>query len=416
MRNMYFREQDTIRVGSTSQLSISDVNAIQNISRRLTKNLSKPTHNGLKFQQYCGIVSTGEMVIELLPKIDPKIHTVEQSRGILVAMLSRVGELMPMPEHYKKCRSSCPSLLDVVSQDFCNKILASFADISYEHRAEKAGNVPTVRGRMEFLSHLKIDSVNSSSFLCRYDKEDVNNDYNKALKFILRTLHKQPVSDVTRSKITRMLNFFNDVSDCRFSSRQLKLISRDPKVSKWKCIFKRASELVEGAPLGGGGRVPTDLTLLFNMNALFQNVVTRCVMIRCKELSNGGLVVKLPVESRSLTESAFTMRPDIAISRSGGKVVLVLDAKWKQLNRRSKTCGISMSDINQLIVYALGYQCNSASVIFPASSTFSSHDCKDFSISINPPVVVEVVALDLDSLSFSGDVGSKLENTILTLR
>ena len=68
---------------------------------------------------------------------------------------------------------------------------------------------------------------------------------------------------------------------------------------------------------------------------------------------------------------AFSMKPDVSLL-SGGKVALVLDAKWKSIDatRDHPKHRISQDDLYQLHAYGARYGCNAVALVYPRNLLF----------------------------------------------
>ena len=70
---------------------------------------------------------------------------------------------------------------------------------------------------------------------------------------------------------------------------------------------------------------------------------------------------------------AFFMKPDVSLL-FGGKVALILDAKWKQIDatRDHPKHGISQDDLYQLHAYGAKYGCKAVALVYPKNRTFTA--------------------------------------------
>lgn len=109
--------------------------------------------------------------------------------------------------------------------------------------------------------------------------------------------------------------------------------------------------------------------MLFDMNQLFQSCLGS-VLDGC--LPPGyQLRMERPRYFLSLDHTGhrrFQMKPDFCIM-SQGRVVAVIDAKWKRLAPASTkgTWGIQQGDMYQLHAYATAYDCSRVALWYPAN-------------------------------------------------
>ncbi len=112
------------------------------------------------------------------------------------------------------------------------------------------------------------------------------------------------------------------------------------------------------------------------MEAVFEAYVTR----HLSRQLNSSLTLKTQARSHHLVEHReqnwFQLKPDFLV-RQSGKDILVLDAKWKLLDRGkmngSEKYGLSQSDFYQLQAYGVSYLDGVGDVvlIYPKTDEFS---------------------------------------------
>ena len=81
--------------------------------------------------------------------------------------------------------------------------------------------------------------------------------------------------------------------------------------------------------------------------------------------------------------SLFELIPDMRLVDSRGKVTMILDAKWKELDHSSKNRGIKREDIYQLLVYGGKYGCQELRLIYPDVSLKSGEQGHFEKFSVN---------------------------------
>lgn len=106
--------------------------------------------------------------------------------------------------------------------------------------------------------------------------------------------------------------------------------------------------------------------LLFDMNVLFEEYIARQAQAAFRA---PGKQVVLQGPRRHLARSvtggpAFQLQPDIVV-REGGRPVLVIDTKWKKLDRRSTREGVSSADAYQMHAYATRYDVRQVVLLYP---------------------------------------------------
>ena len=411
MRKLTFRERESVPIDREGGLALEEAKEIQGVADRLDIELSSLSSNCLRFGKYCGIVEASGVIVELLPKVDPKIHSEKESQGVLVSMLSQVGELDVKFSDYDILSSSDIHLLDIIIDDFCKKIKTLLRNVPPSVGSEKRESVRSVRGRIDIMEQSRVGLQGGGGVPCIFDSQDVDSDHNKVIKAVLWILHRHAKNSSTRRNITTLLHNFSLVSNESFSSSEVNSLRFDRATDIWRPVFERSARFLSGYTGDLYNRNSTGLTLLFNMEAIFEKVVGRCIRKKCHDASNGQLVANAPGIKMNLSKEAFRLEPDITIHHADC-VVMIIDVKWKTVRGRGSSLGVRSSDIYQANAYASGYVCGFVSLVFPSSSSSPPGVLKKYKLETAEAPTIEIVLIDIIPLSHSGSVGVCLDSIV----
>jgi 5-methylcytosine-specific restriction enzyme subunit McrC len=64
-------------------------------------------------------------------------------------------------------------------------------------------------------------------------------------------------------------------------------------------------------------------------------------------------------------QKAFQLVPDLLFTSPSGKPVLVIDTKYKQLDRSRRSLGVSEGDVYQMLAYATRLECPQTLLLYP---------------------------------------------------
>lgn len=411
MKKLTFRERDSVPIDREGGLSLEEAKEIQGVADRLDIALSSLNSSCLRFGQYCGIVEASGLIVELLPKIDPIIHSTKESQGILVSMLSQVGELDVKFSDYDLLKSPDIHLLDIFIDDFCNKVNTTLRKISPGVETEKREGVLFLRGRINLVKQSRAGLQGGYETPCIFDDQDIDSDHNRVIKSMLHVLLRHTENISTRKNISTLLNSFHAVSEKHFSSNEINSLRFSKETGIWKPIFERASAFLRGYNGNLNSRSSTGLTLLFNMEKLFENVVGLCIKKRCHDSSNGYLVANVPGTRKCLSERAFRLKPDITIHYASC-VIMIIDVKWKKVGGSGSSVGVKSPDVYQATAYASSYACGLVSLVFPSSSLAPPGIVEQYKLETSEAPTIKIISIDIISLSRSGNVGACLDSII----
>lgn len=414
MRRLTFRERETVSIGPADEISEFEADGIAKIAGRLPPGVITWGHRSLKFGPFCGVLQTGQLAIEILPKIDHGSDSSEAMRGLLVAMLARAGELGAKRVGDASLRQQHRHLLDVFIEDFCSVVKSALRGGAIACYSEKTENLNAIRGRLELTEHLRANAFDRSHLLCRFDERSIDNAYNQALKAVLRVLLGFALSPRTRATLAGFLHRFEAVAERRITSRDIDALRFDRTIRHWQPVFMRARGLLSGLypDVRTGGA--SGSALLFNMEKLFETVLGLRVRDACQMHGEGRLSVALQGPVKKLATTGFQLRPDITI-QSGAKSIAILDAKWKRLDLSEPNSGVSSSDAYQMNAYASRYRCNRLALVYPSSEKCLPGGVSTFALMTEGRPMLEVFAVDVSELAFGSDIPRGLEKLVSEL-
>ena len=405
MKQITHRERDELSFGPGYQITAGEAFALANINLSPIKGVLSLERKVIRFGPFCGVLHAHDVMIELLPKIDAGYDTDEDARGLLVGLLRAAGKVRPLKSGRAMLGQQKTHLLDIFILDFCVEVQAALQRGVIFRYAERAENLPAIRGRLQLTEHLRRNAFDQSKLYCRFDDRVVDNSFNRALKAVLHMLLTRSVGARAKSAVATLLHRFDEVGYHPGAAKNIDDLIFDRTNEHWRPVFRQAAWLVKGlfSDLRLGSVQGS--SLIFNMEKLFEEAIGRRLV---RENRGNRWRIQLQGPQRFLAESAFGLRPDITVW-DGERIVSILDAKWKWLNKNKSHMGVSNSDVYQMTVYASRYRCNQLVLIFPATKDCPAGFTTSFNLQIPEPARIHVVAVDLRELAFSDDLPRGLE-------
>jgi 5-methylcytosine-specific restriction enzyme subunit McrC len=356
----------------------------------------------LKFTQFCGVVSIGSVILEVLPKI----AAVAQARSVLIRMLSVTGQLTTTEQSVRsKLGLQTYCLLDCFIKDFCDQL---------DHRLRQGGpiqrykeqveDLTTVRGRIELGDQLRHNARRLHFVRCRYELRTIDNAFNQVIRTVLRKILPLTLNSEVRRRVNEILLKFDGVADVQRSAKDAAAIVVDRTIAQWTSIFEICVLLLRGIfpDVRGGGQ--DALGLLFDMNKLFEAYVAVLVR-RCAEGTGATVRVQGPLAylaSDEASKAVVRLRPDISVMDRDGRLTLIIDAKWKELGEQQERAPQpSPADIYQMSAYATRYQCPRLMLVYPGDSMRPSGRIKRFTL-MNIPSDIDIALLDIQAAVANG--------------
>ena len=354
----------------------------------------------VRFAQYCGVIGLGRDTIEVLPKIYGKGDVPEAGRRVLLRMLYLARHMRISPVGAAGIDLQRHHLLDVFIRHFCEELFAQLrkgALLRYVHRED---NLPVLRGRLLIDRQLKLNSGRPERLYCAFDELVEDNIYNQYIKCALKVVHGQARSLPAKRPATELLYRFDGVRDRRPEEcRDWKLPERrDAK--RFESVFRQCGWFLRGLGQDVRAGERESLSVLFNMNRLFEEFIV--VKLR-KETHSCGFRVRAQGPQRYLTREAdgadrFLMKPDITFLNPEGRVLAVLDTKWKVLDSDADKYGILQGDLYQMVAYGTRYRCPNLTLVYPKQGRIRRDEIELRVPETDPEMRITVRFVDLERL------------------
>ena len=124
MRRLTLCERDSLPIGTDEGLSEAEAGEFAKIQPSLPAGSLTWQHRAVRFGPFCGVLRAGNVMVELLPKIDAGQDRGDGPRGLLVAMLRATGNFGVSSAGKSTLGQQRMHLLDQFILDFCTRVSA----------------------------------------------------------------------------------------------------------------------------------------------------------------------------------------------------------------------------------------------------------------------------------------------------
>lgn len=360
MRTIKLFEHQTLRLGKDDQgveFSQAHLESLARFSEKHQDQFFSLVHNGVKFSSYVGVLRVGDLQIEILPKAD-KLTDIDADKGkwheALVYMLrecrfvklSRIANASLLLQH--------ASILDL----FIEVFLAETEELCHQglikRYQQKEENHFKYKGKILFNEQIKHNIIHQERMYSRYQSYDANHLVNQILFCALKII---PFITNTRQlldRCTQLLLFYPPVDEIRITHKHFDRIVLDRKTRRYQLALEIARLLLLNYSQDFKGGSNNVLSLLFDMNELFEEFIYR-QLVKLQAIHH--ISVKRQ-QSRRFWEQR-SIRPDILVEIEGQR--LVLDTKWKVLEQNTP----SDADLKQMYAYNHLFKAKHSILIYP---------------------------------------------------
>lgn len=237
-------------------------------------------------------------------------------------------------------------------------------------------NIRHFKGKLALKQHLRSNLIDKSRFYCTYHKLSMNNTINRTIRYTLKLLKKHntlPLLQEFNAYDNKLKEF--GVSDYPVTIKEIDAISFNKMTKPYKDVINICKLIIEnhdGKKTNYTDK-PNGLSYLIDIAELWEMYLLKLLQRHLSEyqiyspnIGQGDFL---------LDENARNIRPDIIIEKDG-KVIMIIDAKYKKYSQIGKNASISGSvsreDLYQMCTYLYHYGNQENNIVGIFVSPFSN--------------------------------------------
>ena len=367
MKTITLFEHETLSISNredSNTLSISEVEALDKAQKAIgVRAFNWKSNRQIKAGHNVGVIAANSVRIEILPKISGK--DIQQSRGTLMRMLSAALNIPIHAGSITDLGNQNHDILEILIVLFAERLLVQSRRGLISRYVQKKDDLYKLRGKLNTIRQFTQNASAPQRLACEYEEFSADQPLNQLLLCAVHELKNYSRHHKTQRLLLEVESHFFGVSLVSKQEALLKPIRIDRSNSHWAVIEHLARLLLQSCFQTLHTGKQKGLSLLFDMNRLFEAYVTRLAR---KSLCPLGYSVRSQSPVRNLALShietkCFYTKPDLHVQL--GSQIFVLDAKWKRIDRSKANFGISQSDAYQMYAYAQIYRAESVILIYP---------------------------------------------------
>ena len=315
---------------------------------------------GIKFNQYVGVLQVGNLLLQIHPKADQSDKTYRW-KGVLLQMLKACGRLKAQTAGSARVKKQNLNLLEVYFEYFLREVEYLIHRGLIKKYRRHTRNVTALKGKLEFAGNIRHNLVHKERFYTTHQVYDHNHVLHQilaeALKIVAQFTRTTSLSDLCR----RIELSFPEVESLKVTATLLENFQTDRKSAP----YQRALELARLIILNYSPDIRHGskkmIALLFDMNELWEEYILRQLKKYTQNHPQLGWTVS-GQESKVFYGQYRRIRPDIVLRKTDeqGTHIIIIDTKWK---RPGSASGIE--DLRQLYTYARFWQAEKVVLLYP---------------------------------------------------
>lgn len=316
------------------------------------------TNNGVKFNNYVGVIQIGSLTIEVLPKAD-KYDNKSDWQKILIGMLNAVGAFHVHAPSSSALSIKSNFILDLYFELFIKEVEYLYNKGLVKKYRRTQGNMLALKGNIQFGKHLQQNLVHQERFYISHSTYDHDHLIHQILYEALLLLDQINTNFILKSRIGSLLLNFPEMKKIKVTEALFNKLVLNIKTVEYKSSLEISKLLLLNYHPDLSNGHNNVLALMFDMNLLWEKFIY--ISLR-KQLKDGMTITSQTTKSFWHPDKGYNSRikPDIIINKEAGNTI-VLDTKWKNIGDKNP----SPDDLRQLYVYHDFYKAKRVALIYP---------------------------------------------------
>ena len=324
-------------------------------------------HNGIKFQQFVGIVRTESVQVEILPKT-----TKDKDKAVwqkaLINLLHACGKL-DFEAVSEAHTDSSGNLFDILLLQYCLEIAKLLHRGLIKRYRRHAGNTTALKGKLLFAKHIKHNAVHAERFYTEHTVYDKTHPANQVLRAALALLPRLSNDPAVCAEARRLLLDFPEMDTPAKPLLLFRRIRADKKLQPYSKALHYARMILQGHHPDISTGNDLSFALLFDMNKLFEAYVAERLRLHTEKC---GWRIETQRVKKLWSTGAVHIRhkPDILVFEGDSDNCLAaFDTKWKIINLE---IDISASDLRQVYAYCKSWRTKKGFLLYPSNPSINS--------------------------------------------
>lgn len=355
------------------------------------------SRDSVLFINYVGFIKLSTVSIEILPKIDINRNDYGGSRKALLNMLNKSGIIkfnysdLGMLSIYKM------NLEEILALIFSKTLQSQLIRGPYLEYVNVEENSKALKGSILVKEHIKNISRYRSDVFCKFEEFSIDNTLNQIFNTCIKKIIRNIKSSETLKILSHINVVFSEVGYIDVNNKKILDYKFNRLNSRFEPSLLLAKILLNGFSSIGNKGDDKSFAILFEMNDVYEKYITNLLKLNLNKYSVHHQHSKYKLLKNEKTDrDIFSLKPDIVIEVDG-KEELIIDTKWKNIDKNLNRYGVKRDDFYQMYAYLTRYKdSKSAILLYPSSGNESYEYLESWYLDENKDKKIRVYTVCLD--------------------
>lgn len=314
----------------------------------------------MQLGRYVGQISVGEVCIEIKPKIE-RLRSFERvvvpfAPFVLFNTRKESADSVPTVG-YEAGGALNGSFFDYFASAYIRQLSMEFSNGLRSGYEELDAEVPSLRGRVLYSKVPMVTLLRPHLLPCRFDNFSQDTLHNRVIKQALGILIRRIFSPELRRVGEELYAQMANISDANYDWSDIMDLEPDRLQARYAELIKHAKLTIRshfafiGSMDAGTNSASHGFVMIWDVERLYEIHAYKVLSHLIEEDSGLELLGKCNdyyLATNSAGKGAFNLEPDLILRDDQGKVILIIDTKWKNFEEK----GVVTSDAYQMMAYA----------------------------------------------------------------
>lgn len=324
--------------------------------------------DGVKFNNYVGVIQIGGLTIEILPKTDKNKGEDDDFKawhGALLNMLKICKHINVNSVSEASLKKKHNSLLDLYFEMYLDEVQNLLRIGLIKQYRRDSSNVLALRGRLDFNKNIQQNLIHQERFYTEHQVYDNENLINQIILKGLTVLGSLTYSSQLKDKIFRIRTTFPEIQEISIQKHHFDKVKENRKTVSYTRALQIAKMIILNYSPDIRSGQENMLTLLFDMNKLWEEYIYRMLLRNKRE------DITVSFQNKQNFWESRTIRPDLVITHivDDQNETCIIDTKWKMLDKTNPKP--SDNDLKQMYSYNLYWNAKRSMLLYPNSNSIT---------------------------------------------